>query len=198
MNMYMNIVCTCFVFFALCGNTCCIVFISGVALAVILSGVRHISDTVFLEAAKVRSLRRLNISQSSSSLKLLKFLFTLPSSHPPLSCWLCYVCIRCVVSYKTSLTIWCLLFPLFLDSGLITNRWGAFKRLMLLNTFFHLCSSLCLPGCIWLDYIITGINHQRFLTSTLFIILFEENTVICMFACCNISSSSSLAISATT
>lgn len=28
-------------------------WISGVALAVILSGVRHISDTVFLEAAKV-------------------------------------------------------------------------------------------------------------------------------------------------
>lgn len=27
--------------------------IAGVALAVILSGVRHISDTVFLEAAKV-------------------------------------------------------------------------------------------------------------------------------------------------
>ena len=27
--------------------------VSGVALAVILSGVRHISDTVFLEAAKV-------------------------------------------------------------------------------------------------------------------------------------------------
>lgn len=27
--------------------------ITGVALAVILSGVRHISDTVFLEAAKV-------------------------------------------------------------------------------------------------------------------------------------------------
>lgn len=29
------------------------VFAAGVALAVILSGVRHISDTVFLEAAKV-------------------------------------------------------------------------------------------------------------------------------------------------
>lgn len=29
------------------------VLITGVALAVILSGVRHISDTVFLEAAKV-------------------------------------------------------------------------------------------------------------------------------------------------
>lgn len=28
-------------------------YIAGVALAVILSGVRHISDTVFLEAAKV-------------------------------------------------------------------------------------------------------------------------------------------------
>lgn len=31
----------------------CSVCIPGVALAVILSGVRHISDTVFLEAAKV-------------------------------------------------------------------------------------------------------------------------------------------------
>lgn len=30
-------------------------WIAGVALAVILSGVRHISDTVFLEAAKVWS-----------------------------------------------------------------------------------------------------------------------------------------------
>lgn len=36
---------------------CClcvrVVWAAGVALAVILSGVRHISDTVFLEAAKV-------------------------------------------------------------------------------------------------------------------------------------------------
>lgn len=31
------------------------VCVAGVALAVILSGVRHISDTVFLEAAKVRT-----------------------------------------------------------------------------------------------------------------------------------------------
>lgn len=31
----------------------CVVWAAGVALAVILSGVRHISDTVFLEAAKV-------------------------------------------------------------------------------------------------------------------------------------------------
>lgn len=35
--------------------------ISGVALAVILSGVRHISDTVFLEAAKVNTQRHYNV-----------------------------------------------------------------------------------------------------------------------------------------
>lgn len=37
-----------------CVGAVCVCF-AGVALAVILSGVRHISDTVFLEAAKVSS-----------------------------------------------------------------------------------------------------------------------------------------------
>lgn len=49
---------------------CLLCLAAGVALAVILSGVRHISDTVFLEAAKVRnkaafqSFRALDLSLS--------------------------------------------------------------------------------------------------------------------------------------
>lgn len=38
---------------------------AGVALAVILSGVRHISDTVFLEAAKVRIMSIFSLHLSS-------------------------------------------------------------------------------------------------------------------------------------
>lgn len=47
------------------------VYFEGVALAVILSGVRHISDTVFLEAAKV----------SSTLTKAQAFFTCLPSSY---------------------------------------------------------------------------------------------------------------------
>lgn len=46
------------------------VFAAGVALAVILSGVRHISDTVFLEAAKVRIMSIFSLHLCSSFLLL--------------------------------------------------------------------------------------------------------------------------------
>lgn len=48
------------------------VFAAGVALAVILSGVRHISDTVFLEAAKVRIMSIFSLHLFSSFLFFFK------------------------------------------------------------------------------------------------------------------------------
>lgn len=68
-----------------CKSKCCMC-VSGVALAVILSGVRHISDTVFLEAAKVWKHHK----------AFLNLFFKLPplltlSLLPAFSCWLCLV-----------------------------------------------------------------------------------------------------------
>lgn len=70
------------------------------------------------------------------------------------------------MSYGPSLTLQCLLFPLFLDSALITNRWGAFKRLTLLCT----CSICALPSFAglhlsWLRWIIRFIIKSKISSS---------------------------------
>lgn len=72
-------------------------FAAGVALAVILSGVRHISDTVFLEAAKVRNMTVFSVSifallfSCSYFLKTMTLIFTGTSCGSVLqshfACW---------------------------------------------------------------------------------------------------------------
>lgn len=72
-------------------------FAAGVALAVILSGVRHISDTVFLEAAKVRNMTVFSVSifallfSCSYFLKTITLIFTGTSCGSVLqshfACW---------------------------------------------------------------------------------------------------------------